>query len=74
MEEYEESYCDSEPSTCASFYALRERPDEAFAWLEKSYDAREPGLPNLKFGFELANLRDDPRWEPFWREVGFPDE
>ena len=47
------------------------RKDEAFAWLEKAFDEREPFMVQLKINPELDSLRDDPRFQDLQRRVGF---
>ncbi|MDT4898358.1 MAG: eukaryotic-like serine/threonine-protein kinase [Acidobacteriota bacterium] len=51
--------------------ALGEK-DEAFAWLEKSYDAREEALVWLKVDPRLDTIRTDPRFIDLQRRVGLP--
>ena len=46
--------------------------DQAFAWLEKAYQAREPGLPGLKGNQRFDSLRSDPRYTSLLRRVGLP--
>jgi hypothetical protein len=44
--------------------------DEAFAWLEKSYDARDKGLTYLKIDPCIDPLRSDPRFARFVQRIG----
>jgi TolB-like protein len=46
---------------------------EAFAWLEKAYEERDPQLAYLKSGRRFEPLREDPRFGQFVRRVGLPD-
>ncbi|MFB3078035.1 MAG: hypothetical protein ACE1Y4_08495, partial [Lysobacterales bacterium] len=48
----------------ASVYAFRGEIDHAFDWLEQAYDERDSGLTNMLVDPLIANLHDDPRWEP----------
>jgi Tfp pilus assembly protein PilF len=53
------------------YNGLDER-DQAFAWLEKAYQDREPRMTFLKVEPKWNNLRDDPRFQDLVRRVGFP--
>jgi adenylate cyclase len=47
-------------------------PDEAFRWLAKAREIRDPGLTaNLFVDPMLDPLRADPRYDPLVRELGF---
>jgi TolB-like protein/Flp pilus assembly protein TadD len=46
--------------------------DEAFAWLEKAYDARSWYLTWLKTAPEVDSLRSDPRFADLVRRIGLP--
>ncbi|MDJ0698830.1 MAG: hypothetical protein QNJ07_03155 [Woeseiaceae bacterium] len=56
----------------AEVYAYRGEIDEAFDWLEHAYDNHDPGLTIMLLDRHLANLHDDPRWEPFLDKMGLP--
>jgi len=56
----------------ALVYAGLGEKDEAFTWLEKSYDARDKGLTYLKIDPCLDPLRSDPRFARLVRRVGLP--
>ncbi len=53
--------------------AARGELDEAFAWLERAYIQRDPGLAEVKLGRLLRPLHRDPRWGAFLRKMGFED-
>jgi hypothetical protein len=53
------------------YAALGER-DQAFAWLEESYKARDRAFIGLKIDPCLDPLRSDPRFDRLVRRVGFP--
>jgi len=54
-------------------YAWRNEPDDAFQWLDKAYQQRDPGLGALLNDTSLVNLYDDPRWQPLLEQVGLLD-
>ncbi len=56
----------------ALVYAGLGEKDEAFTWLEKSYDARDKGLTYLKIDPCMDPLRSDPRFGRLVRRVGLP--
>jgi TolB-like protein len=56
----------------ALVYAGLGEKDEAFIWLEKSYDARDKGLTYLKIDPCMDPLRSDPRFAHLMRRVGLP--
>jgi TolB-like protein/Tfp pilus assembly protein PilF len=57
----------------AQVYAVRGEPDLAFAWLERAYVQRDPGLSQLKAHPLFRDLHADPRWGAFLRKMGFAD-
>ena len=56
----------------ALVYAGLGEKDEAFAWLEKSFAARDKGLTYLKIDPCLDPLRSDPRFQDLVKRVGLP--
>jgi tetratricopeptide (TPR) repeat protein len=55
----------------AIYGALAER-DQAFAWLRRAYDQRDPQITYLLCDPFIDPLRSDPRFNALVREVGFP--
>ena len=53
--------------------AWRGRPDEAFAWLETAFEHRDSGYSQIVVSPFLANLHDDPRWQPLLDRAGLLD-
>ncbi|HKV82008.1 MAG TPA: tetratricopeptide repeat protein [Candidatus Sulfotelmatobacter sp.] len=47
--------------------------NDAFAWLEKAYEERDPQLTYIKAGRRFEPLRKDPRFKQLVRRVGLPD-
>ena len=60
----------SHAAYCAMIHALLGEPDQAFEWLDKAFEEREPTLVYLGQlpGFE--NLHGDPRFGDLLRRIG----
>jgi len=56
----------------AQVYALRKDPEQMFAWLERAWSNRDPGLRRLLYDPFLKPYRGDPRFAAFCRKVGLP--
>ena len=56
----------------AMVYASRGEAEQAFQWLEKSFEANEIELYWLKVEPEFASLHEDPRWQEMLDRIGFP--
>jgi hypothetical protein len=50
--------------------AYRERPDEAFEWLQKAVTNGDPGLADVAAEPLFQSLHSDARWLPFLESVG----
>jgi hypothetical protein len=46
--------------------------EQAIAWLEKSYEARDPGMPYIAAGRGFDPLRGDPRFQDLVRRMKLP--
>ena len=58
----------------AQIYALRHQREQAFAWLDKAYQLRDPGFANyLKSDPILADLRSDARYRALLAKLNLPD-
>ena len=66
------SYGETRFISCAQLFALTGDSDQAFEWLDRALAARTPGLPGSRNELFFGDLRNDPRWNLFWQEVGFP--
>ncbi len=54
-------------------HASRGEIDEAFRWLERSYELHDSGIPLVKVSWTLKNLHSDPRWPRFLEKIGLAD-
>jgi TolB-like protein/Tfp pilus assembly protein PilF len=57
----------------AEVHAMRGEADEAFAWLERSHEQRDPGRYVARVSPMLRPLHTDARWQPLLKKMGFPD-
>jgi len=55
-------------------YASRNERDQAFEWLERSYQLHDSGISWLRVDGLLKPLHADPRWPAFLRKVGLADD
>lgn len=62
------------PLRFAVLYALLNDRDQAFAWLQKSYDENSPWLVMFTTDPQFDNLRSDPRYKPFAQRLGLPTD
>jgi TolB-like protein/Tfp pilus assembly protein PilF len=60
------------PSYIAGIHSLLGEQDQAFAWLEKAYQARDEFLTYIKTEPEFDSLRSDPRYADLLKRMGLP--
>lgn len=70
LDELIDVYGNSLPGHIASLYAFRNDFDNAFKWLEISYDQHQSGLIHVINFQTLRNLWSDPRWDVFINKIG----
>lgn len=56
----------------AEVHAWRGEADNAFTWLERAADQRDPGIFWVRTDPLLRTIRGDPRWKPFLQKVNLP--
>ena len=61
------------PYEVAEIYAVIGDKEQAFAWLEKSYQMRQANLVSIKVDPSLDNLHDDARYVDLLRRVRLAD-
>ncbi|WP_158882190.1 tetratricopeptide repeat protein [Rhodanobacter sp. L36] len=60
------------PYQIADVYALRRDADHTFAWLDRAWAVRDPGVAGLLVDPYILRYRDDPRFAAFCKKVGLP--
>ncbi len=65
-----EAFAEDEPSAIAQIHAYRGEVDQAFEWLERAHQKRDPALTVMVNDWHFKSLQSDPRWEKFWRQLG----
>jgi tetratricopeptide (TPR) repeat protein len=60
------------PLIVADLYALLDKKDEAFNWLEKAYEEHSSKLTDLKIDPDFDNLHSDPRFLKLASRIGLP--
>ncbi|HXW84477.1 MAG TPA: hypothetical protein VEJ86_08735, partial [Candidatus Binataceae bacterium] len=60
------------PYQVADVYALRNDAKETFAWLDRAWSNRDPGIGYLLFDPFILRYKDDPRFAAFCKKVGLP--
>lgn len=54
-------------------YAYRGEADKAFMWLDRAYQARDPGLSGIKRSVFLQRVQKDPRFGAMVRKLKLPE-
>jgi TolB-like protein len=57
---------------CAMIHALLGGRDQAFEWLNRACEAREPALIYLRLFPDFESLHEDPRFADLLRRIGLP--
>jgi len=58
----------------AQVYAWRGDRDQAFQWLERAYQIRDPGIPYITIDPFTRSMRGDPRFRAFLAKLGLPPD
>jgi TolB-like protein/Flp pilus assembly protein TadD len=67
-------YGEEQPTLVALAYSYRVDRDAAFHWLDEAARIRDPAATSVAFDVLTDPLRDDPRWLPFLRKIGYAPE
>ena len=60
------------PYQIAQVYAYRGQSDKSFEWLERAYEQRDPGLPEIKSNPLFKNLHHDSRYRELLKKMHLP--
>jgi adenylate cyclase len=66
-------YADTAACQISVVYAYRGEKDQAFAWMERARQQRDPGLGTIRSEPFFAKLYGDPRWDAFLHKIGLAD-
>jgi eukaryotic-like serine/threonine-protein kinase len=72
LAEFVAKYAANAAVQIAEVYAFRGEVDPAFAWLDRAYEQRDPGLSDMKGDPLLKNLEPDPRYNALLRRLHLP--
>jgi TolB-like protein/DNA-binding winged helix-turn-helix (wHTH) protein/Flp pilus assembly protein TadD len=61
------------PTGIAAVYAFRGESDEAFKWLDRAYEQKDPPLYRIKVETEFDGLHGDPRYKAFLKRMNLPE-
>jgi TolB-like protein len=73
LAEIQAKYSESRAISLAESYASRGEKDEAFKWLMRAYENREPWVIEIKSDPLLRNLRGDPRFTALLHKMKLPE-
>jgi hypothetical protein len=68
-----ETSADTAAYQIAEVHAYRGEKDQAFEWLERARQQRDPGLQGTTTDPLFVNLHSDPRWQAFLHMMGMAD-
>lgn len=73
LAELTEGFADIAAVQIAEVHAYRGEKDQAFEWLERARQQRDPGLISTQIDPLFAKLHGDPRWQSFLQAMGMAD-
>jgi TolB-like protein/tetratricopeptide (TPR) repeat protein len=71
---FEAEFTEGGPFQLAEIYAQRGATDQAFRWLEHTWQIKEPGVCLIRSAFTLRNLHGDPRWPALLKKIGLHED
>src|SRR5262249_48391061 len=54
----------------AEVHSMRGEIDQAFGWLDRAVESRDPGVTHSKANPRLRALHEDPRWPGLMAKIG----
>ncbi len=57
----------------AEVYAYRQETEKAFKWMDRAFQQRDPGAPDLKSNPLMRSLRGDPRYVELLKKMRLPN-
>jgi len=72
LQKFSNEYSAEAAFQLAEIYAFRGENDQAFKWLQKAYDQRDPGLAEIKGDPLLRNIVNDKRYTAFLKLMKLP--
>jgi thioredoxin-like negative regulator of GroEL len=61
------------PYQIAQVYALRNDADNTFAWLDRAWTSRDPGIGQLLYDPFIVRFKGDLRFAAFCKRIGLPE-
>ncbi len=68
-----DKYGDTAAIQQAGIFAEWGEPEQAMRWLQRAYDARDPGMPGMKADPSLAILHDLPEYQDLLKKMNLAD-
>ena len=70
--EFLEKFGAKDPANVADLYAFRNNFSEAFIWLDKAYEQKDPVLVEALTYLSFKPMHSDSRWTSFIKKMNFP--
>ena len=74
LTEFIDKYGDISPADVAYLYAFRNEQDQAFEWLDISFQQRDPSMTEIINNRVFSTLWGDSRWHDFLSKLGLPQD
>lgn len=65
------NYASGNAYQIAEIYSMRRETAEAFTWLDRAFEERDPGVTHAKTNPRFRPLHEDQRWESLLKKIGF---